>query len=251
VSPCPSEERQRDESAVSRGRVRGGSMLSSNRVRRAAVVCLITTAVAVTSPLVARARGPLGRPGDAPDCEQARCAVADQIAEVCPCESAVGHLSHVKCVSHAARALIVGKELPAACKWAVVQCAVRSTCGTVDRAACRLIGPSGAPRCRIVRSTIICESRGGTSDSGSCCGECSSTTSTTNVPTTSTTISTTTTTGAITTSTTSTTTTSSTTSSTLLPCNGTFPICSGSCPPGQQCTATMLGQLCACAPIGP
>ncbi|HEV7733718.1 MAG TPA: hypothetical protein VGR62_16235 [Candidatus Binatia bacterium] len=60
----------------------------------------------------------------------------------------------------------------------------------------------------------------------------STTTSTTAVPTT-----------------TTTSTTSSTTSSTLLACGGLYPVCLGSCPPGEECTGAGLAAPCACAPI--
>jgi len=192
----------------------------------------IAVAIALASAWTGYARGPLPRPGV--DCEPPRCLVADRIANQCPCDGAVSHRSHVQCVSRVARDLVRSKALPSACKGAVVRCASRSTCGKPEAAACRRTVAGGGHRCRIRPSSARCEVAGGTAESGSCCRAC---------PTTST--SSTSSTSSTTTSTTATTTT------TLLPCGGIFPVCIGSCPAGEQCTAALPAFPCVCTPTGP
>ena len=214
------------------------------RARPMLAAMALLVALGAASPSVTMARGPLGRPGDF-DCEQARCDAVEQIAEVCPCETAVRRRSHIACVAYAAKALVAAEQLPAPCKATIVRCAARSTCGTTARVACWWTAPNGSDRCRIMSSAERCEARGGTAALGSCCADCGTSTTTTSLPTTST--STTSSTSLLDTTTTSTTSTSTSTS-TLLPCGGLFPTCLGSCPPGQQCTAGGIGQPCACAP---
>src|SRR6185436_12905402 len=130
----------------------------------------------------------------------------------------------------------------------------RSTCGSPTRIACHWPIHGGRERCRLFTSIARCDLRHGTAAAGSCCNACGTSTSTTSIPTASTTSTTsvpTTTSTSSTSSTTSTTTSTSTSSTTLIPCGGIFPICTGSCPPGQECTAATIASPCACAPIAP
>jgi len=214
----------------------GGPEMASLRF---ALALLMSTALSTVGSVYAR--GPIGRPGPglAAVCEPARCPVAETIAASCPCDAALTHRNHVRCVSSVAKGLVAQKALPRACKPLVVKCALRSTCGSPERAACRFAVPGGGERCGIRRSTTRCAAAGGTAGSGSCCAVCTTSTTTTSLP------------GSSTTSSTSSSTTSSTTTTTLLPCGGIFPACLGSCPPGQVCTAAGLALPCVCTPTGP
>jgi hypothetical protein len=200
-------------------------------VVRVALMAVVITVALVTPPVWGR--GPLGRP-DPPtkaECTAARCTITQAVADTCPCDAAVSHRSHVKCVSRAVKDLLVAHALPTACKGAIVRCAARSTCGKPGATTCRITASGETERCRVRTSAARCEARGGTLGAGTCCASCPTTT---------------------TSSTTSTTTLeSSTTTTTLIPCGGLFPACLGSCPPGETCTAGAPLDPCVCVPTGP
>ena len=219
------------------------------RSLRILVTIALAAVVTITSPVAIRSawsRGPLGQPGPTKaECTAARCAITQAVADACPCDAAVPHRSHVKCVSRAVKELLVAQGLPKECKPSIVRCAARSTCGRPGAVACRIPTSGETGRCRIRKSAERCTLRAGTPDIGTCCSSCPTTTST-STSTTSTSTSTPTL-----ESSTTTTSTSSTTVTTLLPCGGLFPACLGSCPPGETCTAGGILQPCVCTPTGP
>jgi hypothetical protein len=183
----------------------------------------------------AHARGPIGRGGggSSAECEEARCVVAAAVAEACPCDGAVSHKEHVRCVSRAAKGLALIKELPTKCRKTMVRCAQKSSCGRAKGVACRVALRGGAERCSI-KAPARCR---GTVESGSCCARCSTTTSTT-------------TTSTLPPGATTTTTASTSTTTTLIPCGGIYPVCLGSCPSGSVCTGNTLLGGCFCAASG-
>jgi len=222
----------------------------SQHRRRSGGLSFLLVVMLLTIPCAAPARGPNPRPGnDDAECEPARCQVADHIASVCPCDGSMKRRAFVSCVSYTAKALVAAGDLAAKCRRAVVRCAARSGCGATERVAC-WIGSVESPRCRITSTEARCEQRGGAADKGSCCGVCLSTTTTSTTSSSTSTTETPTTTSTSTSAepTTTSTSTTSTSSSTLLPCGGLFPVCSGSCPPGEVCSGTVLAEPCSCVP---
>ena len=137
-------------------------------------------------------KGKGGGPGPV-DCEAARCAMQDAIAN-CPCDTATNHGSYVHCVVRAVKDAAGVHTIPNRCKGKIVRCAAHSSCGKPDKVTCVLPGHcdvsagtcvgnddvhctsdaecTGAERCKI-RSADDCQTAGGTVGlAGSCCAAC-------------------------------------------------------------------------------
>ncbi len=136
-------------------------------------------------------KGKGGGPGPV-DCEAARCAMQDAIAN-CPCDTATNHGSYVHCVVRAVKDAARAHTIANRCKGKIVRCAAHSSCGKPDKVTCIMPGHcdvsaghcvgadtacttdsecTGAERCKI-RSTDDCQTAGGTpGPAGSCCAAC-------------------------------------------------------------------------------
>lgn len=134
-------------------------------------------AVALLLPLASPAVAGADKGGPrAVSCETARCAVEAVLEQSCPCDGAINHGQHVRCVARALRQLAADGTIPRRCRGAIVRCAARSICGKPAFVACERPGAI----CRIAPSMDVCEGAGGTVlDQASCCAACPTTTTTT------------------------------------------------------------------------
>src|SRR2546422_697147 len=73
------------------------------------------------------------------DCEAARCAMQDAIAN-CPCDTATNHGSYVHCVVRAVKDAAGEHTIPNRCKGKIVRCAAHSSCGKPEKVTCVLPG---------------------------------------------------------------------------------------------------------------
>jgi len=92
------------------------------------------------------------------DCEAARCAVQQAIADQCPCDTATNHGRYVSCVAHVRNQLAKDGTIPKNCKGAVQRCAARSICGKPGFVTCQIpqFGTCGTP-CTADPATTCCE----------------------------------------------------------------------------------------------
>ena len=127
------------------------------------------------------------------DCEAARCAVQQAIAQNCPCTTATNHGQYVSCVAHQVKKLQANGSIPTNCKGKVTRCAARSTCGKSGfitcTPTCNIIPPATTGTCAN-DPTVMCTSNsdcgtchtrratscpsGTTAGSGTCCAACAS-----------------------------------------------------------------------------
>jgi hypothetical protein len=112
------------------------------------------------------------------------------INAACPCTG--NHGQYVSCVARAARDAMRNGDIATNCKGAITRCAARSTCGKKEGfVACAICGagtctdgvcddgvtactdstqcPPVVNHCSTKSSAELCEAKGGTASSGSCC----------------------------------------------------------------------------------
>ncbi|HEY3189685.1 MAG TPA: hypothetical protein VGJ70_19505 [Solirubrobacteraceae bacterium] len=152
------------------------------------------------------ASAPVAR-ADNGDCQEARCAVQNEINRRCHCDESSNHGRYVSCVAHVVNDLAKDGTIPNNCRGRVKRCAARSTCGkpgfvtcTVPTDTCTnidattLVGTCTrdpaisctqdldcGTRCSTKHDATLCDAAGGTVGAGSCCAACV-TSPTTTVP---------------------------------------------------------------------
>ncbi len=110
-------------------------------------------------------------------------AARDAADAQCNCATASDHGQYVKCVLGVANARVKDLSLPRKCKRALMQCALKSTCGLPGFVTCCL-PRNGGNRCKPMREAT-CTAKGGTAGTcPSCCDACSggACTTTTTIP---------------------------------------------------------------------
>src|SRR5262245_11479057 len=168
--------------------------------------------------------------GDDPADAQAVADARTQVEGTCHCTAATSHRDYVRCAHDVADAATATGVRPE-CVRTVIRCASRSTCGRSGYVTCCRTN-QGRTRCVVKPDAAHCRApAGGTACVGafaSCCDACATG-------------------GCVTTSTTTTTTTTTT-----LPPGACEGGCGGTCPPGDFCTSTNVGNqsFCGCFPTG-
>jgi len=128
------------------------------------------------------------------DCEPARCAVQQALADSCSCDTATNHGRYVSCVAHVLKQLRDDGVIPKECKGKIQRCAARSTCGKAGFVTCQIpvdtcdlatltcvndptltcaTDLDCGSKCKIKSSEDRCLARGGTvGASPTCCSDC-------------------------------------------------------------------------------
>ena len=100
-----------------------------------------------------------------------------QVANQCPCSSAVRRSDYMRCVRGVVNTAVDNGDLPRSCRGQVLKCARKSTCGyPAGYVPCCKTSASGTTRCSIKRSAADCTASSGTCTGyfSSCCESCTS-----------------------------------------------------------------------------
>ena len=106
------------------------------------------------------------------DCDAARCTIASEIDDACPCGDAPNHSRYTSCVARIVNRAAHAGRIPKRCRGKINGCYIRSLCGKRSGVVlCEGPADGVSGRCRPIASDGECTRRGGTVV-GTCCDAC-------------------------------------------------------------------------------